>query len=120
MSIRQVPPHARWPSGDSRALATIRFSPEELAARYGLVFERGCDDLDWYQLAAIALPDGAQVWLIRHRGNPAPGTVVDIDAGADFARTKAQLTQALGLTDADFLWVSPVVAAPAGQSPETP
>ncbi len=113
MPVRQVTPHQRFPSGDSRALVMLTGEPRELAARYGLSFEEGEDDFDAFQLAAIALADGSQAWLLKYRGEPTPGTVVYVDAGADFAQAKALLAQALELTDEDILWVSPFVAAPA-------
>jgi|SRR5579884_405868 len=107
MPIRQVTPHKHFPSRDSRALATLRFSPEELAARYGLEFEEDYDDLDCFKLAAIALEDGNQAWLMRHRGNPEPGTDVYVDSLADLAATREQLERILGVTDADFTWFAP-------------
>jgi hypothetical protein len=113
MHIQQVVPHDHWPSGDSRDLAEIRFAPDELAARFGLRFEDDLDDLDWYKLAALHLPDGSQVWLYRYRHDPSPGTAVRADAGADFAKTKEQLKQALDLSEDDLLWVAPAARASA-------
>ena len=113
MPVRQVPPHEYFPSGDSRALVELSFDPEELATRYGLAFEERYDDLDWFKLAAIELPDGSQSWLIKYRGEQEPGTTVYVDAGADLTAAKELLKQALGLTDDDVLWVSPFAAAPA-------
>lgn len=81
--------------------------PGELAARYRLVFEEDADDLDTYQLAAIELADASQVWLMRHRGNPTPGTVVYADAHADAERTRRLLADAFGLRKGDFRWVAP-------------
>ena len=113
MHVPQVAPHDYWPSGGSRDLAEIRFSPEELAERYGLTFTTGDDDLDRYQLAAIRLPDASQAWFIKHRGDQFPGTLVRVDADADLPRSKALLTQTLGLTERDFAWVAPGAAGPA-------
>ncbi len=112
MPAQQVRPHDHFPSGDSRALATLRFSPEELAECFELAFEEGFDGLDWFALAAIALPDGSQAWLMRHQGNPEPGTVVYVDADADLDQARAQVVQVLVLSPEDFLWVSPFVASP--------
>jgi len=110
--VHQVPLQ-RWPSGDSKDLAELRLSPEELGRRYGLSFEELHDDLDDFRVAAIALPDGSNLWLYRYRHEPEPGTAVRVDAAADFRKAKAQLAQVLGLTADDFLWVSPLVEAPA-------
>lgn len=112
MAVHQVQPDTTFPSGDSHALAMLRFAPEELAQRYGLRFAEDYDDLGWFKLAAIALPDGSQAWLLRHRGNPAPGTVIYVDANADLRRAKTQLKQVLGLTDDDLVWITPLLDHP--------
>ena len=116
MPVRQVPPHQHFPSGDSRPLVVLTGEPRQLAARYGLSFEEGEDDFDAFHLAAIALADGSQAWLLKYRGDPNPGTVVYVDVAADFAHAKALLDQALELADEDILWVSPFVVAPAASA----
>ena len=116
MPVRQVPPHQHFPSGDSRPLVVLTGEPRQLAARYGLSFEEGEDDFDAFQLAAIALADSSQVWLLKYRGDPNPGTVVYVDAGADFAHAKALLAQSLELADEDILWVSPFAVLPAASA----
>lgn len=106
MGIRQVPREGRWPSGDSRDLAELRFSPEELASQFGLTFEHLHDDLDWLQLAAIELPDGSHAWLYHYQGDADAGTFVRIDAQADLAQSKAQLERLLHLTEQDIRWTT--------------
>ena len=106
MPVRQIAPY-RWPSGDNRPIATLALDPAELTARYGLVFEEGWDNLDYLQRAAIELADGSQAWLMRHRGDRSPGTVVYVDAAADFGRARNLVLQALELTPAAFIWVAP-------------
>ena len=113
MAVRQVAPHDHFPSGDSCALVELRFSPEELAARYGLAFEERVDDLDCLDLAAVALDDGSQVWLLRYRGEQDSGTTAYVDAGADLPRTKALLLQSFGLGEDDIVWVSPLLTSAA-------
>lgn len=110
MSV-QVQPHPRWPSGSSVPLAALRFSPDELANRYGLEFERDLDDLEYYKLAAIRLPDGSQAWLERHDGDPVSNTLAHVDASANLRLAKEGLKRALDLTDEDFVWVSPFAGA---------
>ena len=107
MAVQQVQPHDRFPSGDFRDLAEISLSPQEISACYGLVFADLFDDLDWFKLAAVALPGGAQAWLLKYKGDQYPGTLVRVDAAADLSLAKGQLQQAFGLTDADFRWVAP-------------
>lgn len=110
MHVEQVSPHERWPSGDSRVIAALAAEPDALTARYRLTFEEGADDLGYYRLAAVALADGSQVWLMWHRGNPEPGTVVHADAHADAKGTLHLLTHTLGLHERDVVWIAPVPA----------
>ena len=107
MRVRQVLPHEYWPSGDSRPIAMLALEPDELASGYGFAFEEGYDALDYFKRAAIALADGSQVWLMRHRGNPVAGTIIYADAAADPSRVRGLLAHALGLDEADFLWTAP-------------
>jgi hypothetical protein len=102
--VRQVKPSDRWPSGDGRPIAVLRFEPEFLKRRYGLTFEESNDDLDFYELAAIELGDGQQVWLMRYRNAPGPGTVVYADSTVDPAQTRAKLIEGLGLSLEDLNW----------------
>lgn len=90
-------------------LAVLRFSPVDLSSRHGLTFERRHDDLDEFQLAAIALPDGSQAWLERHCGDPVDNTLAHVDAGANLRLAKQDLQLVLDLSDDDFVWVSPLV-----------
>lgn len=106
MPIRQISPY-RWPSGDNRPIATLALDPAELTARYGLVFEEDWDNLDYLQRAAIELADGTPAWLMRHRGDPHPGTVVYVDAAAHFGKARNLVLQSLNLTPAAFSWVAP-------------
>lgn len=107
MVVRQVARQDRWPSGDSRDLAELRASPEDLASQFGLTFEHLHDDLDELQLAAIELPDGSPAWLYRYRGDQSTGTFVRVDAHVDLLRATTQLTQLLQLKDQDILWSAP-------------
>jgi hypothetical protein len=75
-----------------------------LQQRYGLKFEEGEDDLDRYELAAIPIADGGQLWLLRYRRAPSPGTVVYADSAADPAPTREQLLAMLGLSHEDLSW----------------
>lgn len=101
-------------------LVALRFSPEELAGRYGLAFEVGHDDLDEFKLAAIALPDGSQAWLERHCGDPDAATLAHVDASADLRMAMKDLQQVLELADDDFVWVSPLVDANEDEAVDPP
>lgn len=109
MSVCQVRPLERWPSGDSRPLAVLVAEPPDLAACHGLTFEEDVDDLDRYRLAAIELADGQQAWLLKHEGDPNPGTVVRVDGRADIEEAQRLLFGALDLAPEDLLWSAPVL-----------
>jgi hypothetical protein len=102
--VKQVAPHAFFPSGDGRAIAMLRFEPNELAQSHGLTFERGTDDFDAYQLAAVKLADGSQAWLMRYQGNPVPGTVVYAGSAVDPTEAQRLVGDALGLEISDLSW----------------
>jgi hypothetical protein len=107
--LKQVEPYARFPSGDSRDLAEVPFTPEQLTKRYGLRFAEDADDFDTFRLAAIDLTDGAQAWFMRYRGEQGPGTAVLIDHDADPTLMMDLLENALGLPKSAFRWISPDV-----------
>jgi len=118
VAIQQVRAHPHFPSGDSRALVEIPFDPAELATRYGLAFEDGEDDLDRYQRAVIALPDGSQAWLVKYRGEAGAGTTVYVDAAVDIDAAMELLLLTFSLTEEELRWVAPEVAS-AGTAPST-
>ncbi len=103
----QVHPYSLWPSSSGWAIAVLRLTPDELAACYGFTLEEGVDGLDNYRRVAIALPDGSQAWLMRHIGNPFPGTAVYVDSGVNFDQARALVLEVLGLTPDAYNWVSP-------------
>lgn len=100
---KQVRPHDRWPSGDSRPIAVLSLEPDALEERYGFIFQETHDDLDYYALAAIDVA-GEQLWLIRYRGAPQPGTVIYADAAADAGVKRDELLAILELSSADLTW----------------
>ena len=117
MPIRRVRAHDHFPSGDGRALLERPFDPPDLAARDGLAFEDGIDDLDRYRQAAIALPNGPQAWLVTYHGERDAGTTVYVDASADLDAARDQLLQTLSIADAGLTWVAPgVTNATSGSS----
>lgn len=94
----------RFPSGESRPIAVLLAEPDDLAARHGLRFAAGQDDLDDFRFAVLDLGGDLQASLVRHWGDPNPGTVVRVDATADAEAAFRRLEAALNLTGADILW----------------
>ncbi len=110
MTVRQVQPWTEWPSGDSRPIVVLPYNLSELAARYGLEYQEGIDDLDHYRLAAIELTNGEQAWLYKHDSDPNPGTVVHVDMASDVWEVQSLLLDALGLDRGALLWAAPMPA----------
>jgi hypothetical protein len=108
MNVRRVTPWKHWPSGDSRPIARIALEPVELSKRYGLKYDKGVDDLDRYQLAAVELASGEQAWLSKYDHDGHAGTVVYVDAGSDVEDAQALLMDAFGIDRDAFVWLAPV------------
>jgi hypothetical protein len=85
-----------WPSGHGEAAAVVARSPEALAARYGLQFFEGNDNLD---------ASGRRLGLLRHCGNPSPGTELHADARDDFLDAIREFLDAFELSADDLAWV---------------
>lgn len=102
--FHQIEPQP-WPSGHGEAVAVLSHSPEALETRYGLRFFAGDDNLDTYAAAAIRLESGRRVGLIRHRGTPALGTELHVDATDDFLEAIREFLDAFDLTADELAWV---------------
>lgn len=90
-------------------------SPEWLADRYHLAFFAGSDNLDAYRAAAVRLPSGRRIGLLRHEGAPDGGTEVHADAQDDPAAAVSELLAALGLPPGTCTWIR---ETPATTSPQ--
>jgi RNA polymerase sigma factor (sigma-70 family) len=104
VSFTQTQP-TPWPSGHGEAVAVVALSPNALSTRYGLGFFEGSDNLDSYDAAAIRLASGRQLGLVRHRGNPSPGTELHTDASDDFVEALREFLDAFELNADSLIWV---------------
>jgi hypothetical protein len=108
--LKQVDPHPLFSGKDSEDVALIKYSPKELSAKYGLVFERGVDDFDEYQLCAIELSSGLQAWLVRYKDYPTSDTTISMDYAvahngvAEVEAVVEEVKLLLNLTDKDISW----------------
>ena len=107
MAVHQVRPWEQWPSGDSCPIAVLPQTIAEISSTYGLTFEDDIDDLDRFRLAAIALANDQQAWLVKYDNDANPGTVVYVDARADVEKALSLLVSALGIERGDLLWLAP-------------
>ncbi|HSU15380.1 MAG TPA: hypothetical protein VLK66_14840 [Longimicrobium sp.] len=103
-AFTQVDP-APWPSGYGNVIATVDVPIEELAERHGLALFSGSDNLDAYRAAAVRLRSGRRLGLVRHDGDPAPGTELHADAGDDVLDALREFLDAFDLSADDLLWV---------------
>ena len=96
----------RWPSGIDKPIAVLRAEPDELAARYGLEFHAGSDELDRFREAALRLGSGRSVLLYRYERSPGIGTTVSIDGGDRAFEAFDEIAVALGVRKREFVWIS--------------
>jgi hypothetical protein len=112
MPVQQLPfgdfPNFRF------AIADLTMMPDELARRYGLVFDHDNEDLGPVTYAAIALADGSWAVLLRHDDSQYQTTPVWVDAAANFDVARQLVLDALGLTADAYDWVAPESQAPPG------
>jgi hypothetical protein len=102
-SLELVDP-APWPSGASRPIGVVTLSPEDLERSYAIKFFEDYDNLDYYRAASVRLPSGRVVLLIRHRGSPTPGTVLEADSRDNPDSARAEFLAASGLPNSVFSW----------------
>jgi hypothetical protein len=103
-SFEQVVPSEKWPSGDRKPISVVDLEPNQIRDRFGLRFVRDEDDLDQYELAAIRLASGTEVWLIRYLHSPSPGTIIYADSGVNASHVRRELLGALGLKPEEETW----------------
>lgn len=111
--FRQVQPEP-WPSGYGEIMALLNASPESLAARFGLSFFEGTDNLDDYRAAAIRLPSGRRIALVRHIGAAFSGVEVHADAHDEPAMVVDELLESLDLPRGTCTWLRDEAAVPSG------
>lgn len=105
-----------WPSGYGEVVAILDMSLASLADRFSLDVYDGTDNLDDYSAAAIQLPSGRRVGLLRHAGSPANEVEVYADAHEDPDAVARELLDALDAPPAACSWIRQVPAS-AGSSP---
>jgi hypothetical protein len=94
----------RFPNGAGQPIAILALEPPELAARFGLGFGTGFDDVDYSRFTNYELGDGSHVLLLKHLRAPIAGTEIWADRKADWPATIAALLAKLNLTEQDLLW----------------
>ncbi len=104
--VHQVTPFEHFPTGDGWEVAVLKSMPSDLSQRFGIEFERGLDDLDYYLLAAIDDVRVGQVWLWMYERSPMPGTTVIVDAAVRRDTALAAVRRQLGFGDVDYVWVN--------------
>jgi hypothetical protein len=98
-----------WPALSKlrEIVGLLRLAPDELRDLYALDFVQDSDDLDYFEASVIRLPSGRLVALLRHRGNPAPGTEILVEASDDRTAARAELLRALNLPLQSLSWSRP-------------
>jgi hypothetical protein len=112
--IVQVQPQP-WPSGYGEVVAVLDLDLDALAERYALLLYEGTDNLDDYRAAAIQLPSGRRVGLLRHAGAPSDELELYADAHDDPDAATRELLNALELPMSTCSWLRQSVPASAGR-----
>lgn len=100
-----------WPSGYGDAVAIVRVGPEHFSDAFGLTFFEGSDNLDAYEAASIRLRSGRILGLLRHVGDPGPGTEIHADAADDLVCALREFLDAFDLSVEDLSWMQDGVPA---------
>jgi hypothetical protein len=95
---------ATW-QGDPRPMAVVDWTQETIAERFGLVLERGVDDLAEFQAGYVGTSTGRRLLISRYGNDPNAGWVVYADSWADPAQVIGDL-RSLGLQDEEILWAA--------------
>jgi hypothetical protein len=111
--IVQVQPEP-WPSGYGDAVAMLDTPLEVLAERLSLDLFTGDDNLGEYQAAAIQLPSGRIIGLLRHIGGPDGETEVHADSHEEPSEVIRELLESLQMPPSACSWLREhPVAVPA-------
>lgn len=93
-----------WPSGDLKPVLEIILQLSEIEARYGLVFRREKDDLDWYMGTHINDPEIGPIVLMRHDGSPDKGVITYVDSGVHTSDAIERIIRILEIENEDIGW----------------
>jgi hypothetical protein len=92
----------KWPSGEGRAIALLRASPEELGRRFHIDFSNGSDELGRLVEAGLLLASGKGMLLVQRESSL--GTEVWVDADVQPANAIEDLIRSLPLEEQDIVW----------------
>lgn len=111
--IVQVQPQP-WPSGYGEVAAVLDLNLEAMAERCSLDLYGGADNLGDYAAAAIQLPSGRRVGLLRHEGLPLDEVELHADAHDDPDAAMRELLETLDLPLSTCSWLRQSIPASAG------
>ncbi|MGD9680055.1 MAG: hypothetical protein AB7W16_02625 [Candidatus Obscuribacterales bacterium] len=104
-SCQQIPiPEARRSEADF-CIATLKLNSEAIEARWGIVFEEGLGELEFFKVAALRI-NGSMVWLFDHSAAD-----MDLEIGVLHSCEKRgdvldSLLAVLGLSTGDLSWIN--------------
>ncbi|HEX6748382.1 MAG TPA: hypothetical protein VF092_13885 [Longimicrobium sp.] len=94
-----------WPSGHGDVIAVVRLEPWLFSKAFDISFFDGSDNLDAYTAAAIRLRSGRILGLLRHVGDPSPGTEIHADADDNPLNALREFLDAFDLCADDLRWL---------------
>lgn len=94
-----------WLPRINKAVAVIKYEPEDLERRLPVIFTESYDDLDYFKIAVMELNNGKQFCLLRYRGNPSSGTEIWISKDSlSINDDTKQILNSLGFKESDLKW----------------
>ena len=101
----------RWPSGDSRSLATLRIADKDLEKFVGQALESGTEDgVGRWRGAGGKLESGTLIELVRYLDSPSPEEYeVRVDAALEqdaYQAVLSELLSALNLGRDNVTWLN--------------
>ena len=93
-----------WPSGDNKPLILLRTTATDLSSKYGLVFFREKDDLDWGNWSHYIDEFIGPVVFVEYENAPVKGVDILVDKNVATALALNRVRESLGLVDSDIEW----------------
>lgn len=93
-----------WPSGDCKPVIEISYSPSEIESKWGLIFEKDKDDLDWH--LATHVYDSVIGFLVfmKHENSPSSGTVLYVDRDVSTKLAIRQICEKFEISAQNVNW----------------
>jgi hypothetical protein len=92
-------------------VAMLKQEPSKLSQdNANLIFQLAYDGLDYLDFAALTLPSGDDVALVRHHGCPQSGTEIWVKIAPENSAQLIEWTcESLNTSKTDLVWIHPAI-----------